>query len=215
MKPIPGKVMRRFAAECRRVVAFRLVQCSSGNLSWRIGEDRMLIKCNRAWMGEMTAADVAVCRISDGAPLNGKRPSVELGFHAGILRERPDVNVVLHYQTPCATAAGCMSGKPPNYFVIPEIPYYIGPIGEAPFLLPGSEALAKAVTAVMRTHNLAQMRNHGQVTAAGDFSTAIQNAVFFELACEIVLRGGGRVRPMAAAFSRALRQAARRPKGNV
>jgi len=32
------------------------------------------------------------------------------------------------------------------------------------------------------------MRNHGQVTVARDVDHAVQNAVFFELACEIILR---------------------------
>jgi ribulose-5-phosphate 4-epimerase/fuculose-1-phosphate aldolase len=64
--------------------------------------------------------------------------------------------------------------------------------------------LAKAVTAAMRTHNLVQLRNHGQVTAAADFRHAIQNAVFFELACEIILRGGAQVAPMDSQSARLL-----------
>lgn len=191
-------------AECRRIAAYGLVRCSSGNVSWRVGGGLMLIKTSRSWIADMTPADVAICRISDGAVLNGRRPSAELGFHSGILRVRPDVNVVLHFQTPCATAAASMTGRKLNYFVIPEIPFYIGPIAEVPYLPPGSGAIARAVTAAMRKHNLVQLRNHGQVTAAADFEHAIQNAVFFELACEIVLCGGKAVRPISRAYVRTL-----------
>jgi ribulose-5-phosphate 4-epimerase/fuculose-1-phosphate aldolase len=204
MNAIPRQKLMKFAENCRRIADCGLVRCSSGNVSWRIDRTHMLIKSSRAWLSEMSAADVAICRIADGVCLNGRKPSAEVGFHAGILRTRPDVNVVLHFQTPCATTLGCLKRRKVNYFVIPEIPFYIGPVAEVPFLLPGTGALAKAVTAAMRTHNLVQLRNHGQVTAAADFRHAIQNAVFFELACEIILRGGAQVAPMDSQSARLL-----------
>ena len=207
MKIIPEQQFAEFVAACRAVVDHKLVQCSSGNLSWRVDETRMLIKCSRAWMGTLTRADVAVCRIADGAILNDRQPSVELGFHAGILRTRPRVNVVLHCQTPCATALACMRVKDVPYTVIPEIPFYIGPIAEVPYLPPGSAELAQAVTQAMEEHDLAVLRNHGQVTVGQDFAHALQNAVLFELACSIILRAGDRLQPLSDADIRALRPA--------
>jgi ribulose-5-phosphate 4-epimerase/fuculose-1-phosphate aldolase len=165
----------------------------------------MLVKASRAWMSDLTRDDVAICRIADGATTNERKPSVEIGFHAGILRARPDVNVVLHFQTPAATTLACMDLKDANFAVIPEVPYYLGPVGDVGYLAPGSEGLAGAVTAVMLDHDVALLRNHGQITVAKDFRGAIQNAVFFELACEILLRGGDRVRPLSEADVRALR----------
>lgn len=207
MKPISQQKFREFVAGCRQIAARNLVRCSAGNVSWRVDATRMMIKPSRVWLSNITVKDVAVCRIADGAALNGRSPSVEVGFHAGILRARPDVNVVLHFQTPCATTLACMAGRKVNYFIIPELPFYIGPVAVVPYLAPGSDALARAVTAAMRKHNMVQMRNHGQVTAAADFEHAIQNAVFFELAAEIILHAGPRLRPMAAADVRHLRPA--------
>ncbi|MFC1636539.1 class II aldolase/adducin family protein, partial [Planctomycetota bacterium] len=60
-----------------------------------------------SWMSTMSKDQIAVCRVDDGAILNGKQPSKEIGFHAGILQERSDVNVVLHYQSPYATTLSC------------------------------------------------------------------------------------------------------------
>lgn len=37
---------------------------------------------------------VTICNIATGTPQNGVKPSMESTFHLGILRERPDVNVV-------------------------------------------------------------------------------------------------------------------------
>jgi ribulose-5-phosphate 4-epimerase/fuculose-1-phosphate aldolase len=185
-----------FVEACRRVAAEGLVRVSSGNLSWRLGDGRVLLTGGGTWLGEITEPEVAVCRLEDGAVLNRVRPSAELGFHLGILRARPDVNVVLHFQTPCATAIGCMDGQPPSFYVIPEIPYYIGPVAFVPYLNPGTAELAQAVVEAMRSHNMAILRNHGEVTVAADFRRAIQNAAFFELACDIVLKAGNRLIPM-------------------
>ncbi len=167
-------------------------------MSWRIDDGRMLVSASRSWMADLTTDQVAMCRVSDGALLAGPTPSVETVFHAGILRNRPEVNVVLHFQTPFATTLACGDPGAVDYFVIPEIPYYIGPVGVAPFLPPGSEELAAAVIESMTAHDLTMMANHGQVTVGVGFDDAIQKATFFELACETIVRGGDSVRALTA-----------------
>ena len=198
IKPVSRQQMDAFVGACHEAAARGLMRCSSGNLSWRVGDGRMLVTRTRSWLERLTVDDLAVCSISDGAVLNGVRPTVELRFHAGILRARPDVNAVLHYQSPHATALACQQRSHVNFNVIPEIPFYIGPVGRVPYLPPGSEELADAVIEAMTGHDLAIMTNHGQVTAAGDFDHAIQNAEFFELACQIILSSGSNVKPLSA-----------------
>lgn len=206
--------LQAFACASRRAASYGLMRCSSGNMSFRLDADRMLVKASRCWMSDLTENDIALCRIADGSPLNGKKPSVEIGFHAGVLRGRPDVNVVLHFQSPAATTLACSEPQRIDYFAIPEIPYYIGPIGIVPYILPGSPALAVAVVEAMRDHDLAVMANHGLVTAGKDYDDTIQKAVFFELACDIILRAGPSLRPLspqaAAELGAARGQAAKR-----
>jgi ribulose-5-phosphate 4-epimerase/fuculose-1-phosphate aldolase len=161
-----------------------------------VNGDRALVTATRSWLADLTAQDVSLVRISDGAPLSEAKPSVETRFHLGILKQRPEVNVVLHFQSPAATTLTCSRPERVNFFVIPEIPYYIGPIGIVPFIEPGSAALAEAVIAAMKDHNLVILTNHGQVTVGKDYKEALQRATFFELACEIILRGGNHVQPL-------------------
>lgn len=196
MKIPSNKQRDEFVTAAHEVAARGLSRCSSGNLSWRLDDGCMFVTRTRSWLGRLTADDIAVCAIEDGTPLTAVNPSVEVLFHAGIFRERPDVKVVLHYQSPCATTLACQKHLRANYNVIPEIPFYIGPIGHVPYLPPGSEELAAAVIEVMKGHDLAVMANHGQVTAAADFDQAVQNAEFFELACRIILAAGRDVTPL-------------------
>lgn len=196
MKNVPDSVLVAFLQACHKAAACGLMRCSSGNLSLRVDDTRMLSTATRSWLADISAAEVSVCRIADGVLLEGVAPTVEIGFHAGILRARSDVNVVMHFQSPYATALACRQADAGNYFVIPEIPFYIGHVARVPYLLPGSVELAQAVTGAMQDHDLVVMRNHGMVTVAADYAHVIQNAEFFELACEIITHCGGALRPL-------------------
>ena len=50
--------------------------------------------------------------------------------------------------------------------------------------------MAKAVTEALATHNTALMSKHGQVVCGKDFDDAYQKAVFFEMACRIIVMSG-------------------------
>jgi ribulose-5-phosphate 4-epimerase/fuculose-1-phosphate aldolase len=208
MNELTQESVDRFVEACRDVARRGLVHCSCGNLSMRVDDGHFLITATGSWMERMSAEQTTLCRTQDGAIVSGRRPSSEVGFHAGILRARPETNVVLHFQTPCATALACRKPDGIAYAVIPEIPYYIGSVGRVPYFTPGSEALSEAVIEAMRANDMVLMANHGQVTAGRDYDQVVQNAEFFELACQILLIGGDTVTPMspeAAAELRALR----------
>ena len=95
--------IEEFIRQAHRVGDAGLTVCSSGNLSWRIGEEA-LVSGTGSWVPSLPKEKVAQVKIATGETLNGVKPSMESGFHLGVLRERPDVNVVLHFQSPYATA---------------------------------------------------------------------------------------------------------------
>jgi len=197
MENMSEKCFEEFIAAARRVAEHGLVLCSSGNLSWRVDDERILITTTDSWMSTMSVDQIAICRVDDGAILNDKQPSKEIGFHIGILQERSDVNVVLHYQSPYATTLSCRQQKIEDFSVIPEIPYYIGPVAIVPYFTPGSRELAGAITSAMKQHDVAILRNHGLVAVGRTFDDVITKAVFFELACKIILHAGEHIQVLS------------------
>ena len=180
-----------FSEQARRVGAERLQHCSSGNVSWRVAEDIALVSGTGSWMSRLTKEQVAVCEISTGNHIGGASPSMECRFHLGVLRMREDIDVVLHVQSEYATIIACMEDKPSDFNVTAEVPCYCGrEIAVIPYLRPGSEELAVAVIEAMRGHDCALLGNHGQVVCGRDFCDAIQKAVFFEMACRIIVGAG-------------------------
>jgi len=215
MNNVSPQEMSDFIAACHDAAKRGLIKCSSGNMSKRIDDDRLIASASRSWMENIREDQVSLCGISDGQLIDGPKQTVEIAFHAEILRRRPEMNVVLHFQSPCATTLACSGKTDINYFVLPEIPFYIGPIGYVPYLAPGTTELSDSVVDAMTGHDLAVMGNHGQVTVAEDYDHAIQNAVFFELACEVIVRSQGNTVPICDVDVQVLLDAGKAPGGKV
>lgn len=188
---ITNEHIEKFIAEAHRVGDASLTVCSSGNISWRVG-DEVLLSGTGSWVPSLPKEKVAICKLETGEVLNGVKPSMECGFHLGVLRERPDVNVVLHFQSPYATAVACMQETPKDFNVTAEVPCHVGSeIPVIPYFRPGSKELAEAVIAGMKEHNSVLLRKHGQVVCGKDFDQAFERAMFFEMACRIIVLSNG------------------------
>jgi len=187
---ITEKHIEQFLAAAHEVGDRRLTRCSSGNLSWRIGE-LALVSATGSWVPELRKEQVSVCRVATGEWINGVKPSMESTFHLTIMRNRPEVNVVLHCQSIYATTVACMKNKPVDFNVTAELPCHCGrKIAMVPYFRPGSPELAKAVVEAMQHHNSVMLEKHGQVFVGKNFKEAIEKAEFLEMACEIMVHSG-------------------------
>ena len=177
---ITNEHIEQFIEQAHRYGDAKLMLCSSGNLSWRIGEEA-LISGTGSWVPTLGKEKVSICNIASGTPTNGVKPSMESTF-----------NVVLHFQSEYATAISCMKNKPTNFNVTAEIPCHVGSeIPVIPYYRPGSPELAKAVVEAMLEHNSVLLTNHGQVVCGKDFNQVYERATFFEMACRIIVQSGG------------------------
>jgi len=180
--------LKTFVEAAHRIGTHQLLLCSSGNLSWRLNEEIMLISQTGSWLPYLTKDQVSISRHQDGMIMNTVNPSMDSGFHFGIMRQRKDVNVILHFQSLYGTTVACLPDPPTDFNVINEIPMYVGKIDMLPYICPGSPELGIKVTESMKTHDLVVLQNHGQVVVGKSFNDVIQKALFFELACGIIMR---------------------------
>lgn len=184
--------IQKFLEQAHRVGDAALTICSSGNLSWRIG-DEALVSGTGSWVPSLQKEKVSQCLVATGEVLNGVKPSMESGFHLGVLRARPDCDVVLHFQSPFATAVACMQETPKDFNVTAEVPCHVGKeIPVIPYYRPGSPELAAAVIAALKDHNSALLLKHGQVVCGKNFDEVFERAMFFEMACRIIVQSGGK-----------------------
>ena len=84
-----------------------------------------------------------------------------------------------------------MKKKPENFNVTAEIPCHVGKeIPVVPYYRPGSPELAHAVVEALKDHDSCLLTNHGQVVCGKDFNAAFEKAMFFEMACRIIVQSG-------------------------
>ena len=188
---ITNEQINEFITQAQRIGREHLQLCSSGNLSWRVEDDLALVSGTGSWLPALKKENVAICRISTGERIDGPKPSMESSFHLGVLKRRADQNVVLHFQSAFATVVSCMRNKPENFNVTAEVPCHCGrEIPVIPYFRPGSPELAEAVVGALSDHDTVLMSKHGQAVCGKDFNDAFQKAVFFEMACAIIVRAG-------------------------
>jgi L-fuculose-phosphate aldolase len=175
----------------RAAHAAGLIAGTSGNLSLRLGPERVAITGTGTSLGALALGDLAIVRLADGARQSGPKPSLETKLHLMAYRTRADVACVLHCQSKSATLLGCMREPPTCLDVIPEVPAYVKKHVTVPFALPGSDALEASVGQALSDPDVlvVQLRNHGQIVVGPSIAAVLRTATFFELAAWIVTQG--------------------------
>src|SRR5271157_1142534 len=103
-----------FEEMCRKIASLKLVQASSGNLSYRSLTEEFFITSTGCWFENITSDDVVKCSLKTKKKVDktDKKPSSEILMHVLIMQKRSDINVVLHYQPVYSTLISCSSYVP-------------------------------------------------------------------------------------------------------
>ncbi|HXW62198.1 MAG TPA: class II aldolase/adducin family protein [Candidatus Acidoferrales bacterium] len=187
------------------------VASTDGNISVRLGPDRILMSPTCMCKGMMTPDDLVIIDF-EGRRVGGTRkPSSELAMHLLIYRLRPDINAICHAHPPTATgyaAAGIALDKP----ILCELVLELGTIPVARYGTPGTSELAAALEPLVRGHESLLMANHGVVTYGPDLLTAFLRmdttehfarvSLITEVLGKQVLLSGGDLEKLLAARAR-------------
>lgn len=209
-------VARRMAQCCRQLAAGGLIAGRDGNLSVRLGPDRVLVTPSGLIKSMLTAADMVEVGLT-GRPRRGRRnPTSELDLHLRILSRRPDVGAVVHAHPPAATGFA-VAGEEIPANLLPELIFLVGRAPIVPYGTPGTPELGDRIEPYLVQHDALLLANHGAVTMGKTLDQAWIRMESLEHAARIVIaaRAVGKPRPLeAAAVARleALRAQVRREK---
>lgn len=167
-------------ARCREMNANGINQGTSGNISARLG-DRMLISPSATPYDSMTPEMIASIGIDDvsGRWEGPKKPSTEWRFHQRILRERPDMNAVVHAHPTYCTTLGILRKD------IPAVHYMIAAFGGtdvkcAGYARYGTEKLSDLVLEALEGRTACLMANHGMTVLGENLGKGMWRAVELE-----------------------------------
>jgi L-fuculose-phosphate aldolase len=151
----------------RRMYARGYTASNDGNISVRLGADRLLMTPKSVCKGFMTPDMMCITDL-DGRKLQGDRdPSSEMLMHLEVYRQRPDVQAVVHAHPPTATGFA-VAGIPLDRAVLAEVLTTLGSIPIAEYATPSTRELPEAVRKYVKAHDGMLLANHGALTVGGD-----------------------------------------------
>jgi L-fuculose-phosphate aldolase len=155
----------------RRMYARGYTASNDGNISVRLGSDRLVMTPKSVCKGFMTPDMMCITDL-DGKKLQGDRdPSSEMLMHLEVYRQRPDVQAVVHAHPPTATGFA-VAGIPLDRAVLAEVLTTLGSIPIAEYATPSTRELPEAVRKYIKAHDGMLLANHGALTVGADLFAA-------------------------------------------
>jgi len=171
-----------------RIYRSGLTTTSGGNLSIMDDNGDMWITPAGIDKGNLTAKDI-MCVKPDGTIIGPHRPSSEYPFHRALYKMRPKLHSVIHAHPPGLVTFSIVH-EIPDTTIIPQARYVCGPIGFAPYDIPGSEALGEKIAKEFEKnpeYKAVIMENHGVVLMGEDIADAYQRFETLELCARTIL----------------------------
>ncbi|MBI3493880.1 MAG: class II aldolase/adducin family protein [Acidobacteria bacterium] len=170
----------------RRMYARGYTASNDGNISVRLGSDRLLMTPKSVCKGFMTPDMMCITDL-DGKKLQGDRdPSSEMLMHLEVYRQRADVQAVVHAHPPTATGFA-VAGIPLDRAVLAEVLTTLGSIPIAEYATPSTKELPEAVRKYIKAHDGMLLANHGALTVGTDLYGAYYKMEIIEHFAKISL----------------------------
>jgi len=189
----------------------RMLTGSTGNISARAGETRILVTPTGLAKGRLVPDDIVTVDMS-GRKIDGPHEATsEMPMHLFVYEQRPDIRACIHTHSPYATAFALAGVELPDN-VLPETVLLVGRIPLTEYAPAGTEAVPQAILPFIATHNAFLLRNHGLLTVGRDLEQARNRHETVEHLAQVayLARQLGGTRPLPAKELKRLENVRRR-----
>lgn len=151
-----------------------LTNGSSGNISARLSDGRLLVSPTGTCFGKLDPARLAV--IESGQHVAGDAPTKEMPLHSAFYETRKEAGAVVHIHATHSVALSMLEGIDPDNVLPPLTAYSIMRLGKVkllPVFLPGDPKMGEAIRGLAGKHSAVLFANHGPVVAGRDVEAAV------------------------------------------
>jgi L-fuculose-phosphate aldolase len=184
--PSRAAVARQIVRCCRRLWEAGLIAGADGNVSVRLGPDRVLVTPSGLLKCDLGPTDLVEVNLAGDHRRGSRRASSELDLHLRVYRRRPDCAAVVHAHPPMATAYA-VAGEALPADVLPELILYLGAVPLVPYAMTGTPALGDAVEPFLDRHVAVLLANHGALAWGPDLPAAQLRMESLEHSARILL----------------------------
>ena len=176
------------------------VAANDGNISIRLGQDRILCTPTGVSKGMMHPDDLIICDMQGRKVEGTKERTSEIMMHLTVYEMRADVQGVVHTHPPVSTGFAA-AGRALNLALLPEVVITLGCVPLADYGLPGTPELTAPMLPYIPKYDAILMANHGAVCYGEDVWKAYFKMETVEHYARILLvaelLGGARALPRA------------------
>ena len=177
----------QLVAIMNRIYHNGMTTLSGGNLSIKDDNGDMWITPSGIDKGKLTAKDIMRVK-EDGSIIGPHKPSIEHPFHRAIYQLRPDFNAIVHAHPPALVSFSIVREVPDTH-IIPQANRICGPIGYAPYALPGSEKLGENIAATFAEgYNIIILENHGMAAGGANLLDAFHRLETLDFCARTLIR---------------------------
>lgn len=161
----------QLVAIMNRIYHNGMTTLSGGNLSIKDDNGDIWITPSGIDKGTLTPKDI-MCVQADGTIIGPHKPSIEYPFHRKIYELRPDFQAIVHAHPPALVSFSIVR-EVPDTRIIPQANRLCGPVGYAPYALPGSKKLGENIAATFaQGYNIIILENHGMAAGGANLLDA-------------------------------------------
>lgn len=169
---------------CKRLYHRGLIVGTEGNVSVRVGADRVCITPSGCHKGFLSPSDLLLIDLDGRVCFGPGQPSSETPMHVMLYRRRADVHAVVHAHPPIATAL-TVAGYDLVTTLLPETVVALGDVPTVPYEMPTTWAFAETVSNAMPHATAALLANHGSVAVGPSLQDAFNIMETVERAAQI------------------------------
>lgn len=177
---------KRFLIDaCLRMVKSGLTVETWGNISVRDPETGYVYLTPSGMPYDTIVEDDIVVMDVDGNRIEGERkPTIEHAMHLGIMKNRPDVNAIVHTHPVYSQVFALLHENIPP--VIDEAAQILGgEVKVTEYALPGSPEMAANAIAAIGNDAACLLANHGAVAVGKDMDAAFKVCTILEMTSQI------------------------------
>jgi L-fuculose-phosphate aldolase len=192
------KVIRKDIVRiCHRLYEKEFITAYDGNVSARVGADRIITTPSGICKGYITEDDLIVINSKGKKTAGLLKPSSENRLHAMAYELRDDIGAVIHAHAPMAIAFS-VAGVSLIEAILPEIVFTLGSIPTAPYATPTTEEVPESIRDLIKIHDAIILAKHGTLTVGKNVEEAYFRLEKVEHAAKVIYyaRNLGNVFPL-------------------
>ena len=178
----------QLVAIMNRIYHNGMTTLSGGNLSIKDNNGDIWITPSGIDKGNLTAKDI-LCVAPDGTIERASQAfDQNIPFHRAIYELRPDLSAIVHAHPPALVSFSIVREIPDTH-IIPQANRVCGPVGYAPYALPGSEKLGENIANTFAEgYNIVILENHGMAAGGANLLDAFHRLETLDFCARTLIR---------------------------